>query len=123
MSINDIKSKIKSFGIDLEHNDLYIVFIVITVAFGSFFLGRFSRDSFEPKPLQIPLSGQNNQAVVVESSKASIPTSKQYVASKKGKKYYPVDCLSAQSIKVENKIYFNSSKEAEQAGYSASTSC
>ncbi len=123
MSINDIKSKIKSFGASFEGSDLYVVFVVIMVAFGSFFLGRFSKDSPGPVPVQILPKAQNNQAAAVESQKTSIPKVVQYVASKRGKKYYPTDCSSAQSIKAENKVYFNSTKEAEQAGYSASISC
>lgn len=42
-------------------------------------------------------------------------------ASKKGKKYYFSNCKS--SIKEENKIYFNSEKEAQDAGYFLSKSC
>lgn len=123
MSIDDIKSKIKSFRENFIGSDLYVVFIVIIVAFGSFGLGRLSISNTEQKLIQIPSKVEVNLANAAESQKTLIPTNKQFVASKRGKKYYPTDCSSAQSIKVENKIYFNSSTEAEQAGYSASISC
>lgn len=41
----------------------------------------------------------------------------QFVASKTGKKYYPVDSAGAKKIKKENRVEFDSAKEAEKAGY------
>ena len=125
MSINEIKSKIKSFATGFSGSDLYIVFVVIIVAFGSFGLGRLSNTSgvLGLKQISVVPTEQSNLATVVESKKAQLPANNQFVASKRGKKYYPTDCPSAQSIKAENKIYFNSSNDAEKAGYSASSSC
>ncbi len=42
-----------------------------------------------------------------------------FVASKTGKKYYPVDFAAAKKIKEENRVTFRSAEDAEKAGYSA----
>ncbi|MDD5760607.1 MAG: hypothetical protein PHF45_00900 [Candidatus Pacebacteria bacterium] len=46
-----------------------------------------------------------------------------YVASSRGKYYYPVDCSLANTLKEENKIYFKSKEEAEANGYVYNTRC
>ncbi len=51
------------------------------------------------------------------------PSSGAFVASKKGKKYYPVDCAGAKSLSESNRIYFKDVAEAEAKGYTISTSC
>ena len=45
------------------------------------------------------------------------------VASKKGSKYHLEDCSGAKRIKEENKIWFNSEKEARKAGYEPAANC
>ncbi|PIQ75982.1 30S ribosomal protein S1 [Candidatus Peregrinibacteria bacterium CG10_big_fil_rev_8_21_14_0_10_49_24] len=42
-----------------------------------------------------------------------------FVASKSGKKYYPVDSVQGKKVKEENRVYFKDEKEAEKAGFSA----
>jgi len=46
-----------------------------------------------------------------------------YVASSRGKYYYPIDCSLANRLKEENKIYFKSQEEAESRGYIYNTRC
>ena len=46
-----------------------------------------------------------------------------FVASSRGKYYYPVECSLANSLKEENKIYFKSQEEAEANGYTYNTRC
>jgi hypothetical protein len=46
-----------------------------------------------------------------------------FVASKQGKKYFPVNCGSAKTIKEENRVYFGSEVEAQQAGYERTATC
>ncbi|MEN9582242.1 MAG: hypothetical protein RL641_196 [Candidatus Parcubacteria bacterium] len=46
-----------------------------------------------------------------------------FVASKKGKKYYPVNCPAAKNLAVTNRIYFKDGADAEAKGYTLSTSC
>jgi len=50
------------------------------------------------------------------------PTGAQFVASKNGTKYHPIDSGSAKQIKDENKVYFQNQAEAEAAGYEAGKS-
>lgn len=47
----------------------------------------------------------------------SIPQGMHYVASRKGQKYYPVQSASANRLKPENRIYFRTELEAQNAGY------
>jgi hypothetical protein len=46
-----------------------------------------------------------------------------FVASSRGKYYYPVDCNLANSLKEENRIYFKTQQEAEERGYVYNTRC
>ena len=46
-----------------------------------------------------------------------------FVASSRGKYYYPVDCSLANGLKEENKIYFKTQQEAENNGYIYNTRC
>jgi hypothetical protein len=62
----------------------------------------------------------SNVVTVGSSTSAS---SGSFVASKQGKKYFPVDCGTAKAIKEENKVYFGSESEAVSAGYERSLTC
>lgn len=46
-----------------------------------------------------------------------------FVASSRGKYYYPVDCKLVNNLKEENKIYFKTQQEAENRGYIYNTRC
>lgn len=46
-----------------------------------------------------------------------VPAGMQYVASKRGKKYYPVTSRSAASLAPANRVYFKDVEAAEAAGY------
>jgi len=46
-----------------------------------------------------------------------------FVASSRGKYYYPVDCSLADGLKEENRIYFKTQQEAEERGYVYNTRC
>lgn len=47
----------------------------------------------------------------------NVPADARFVASKRGKKYYPVDASQAKSIAPGNRVYFQTSSQAEAAGY------
>jgi len=47
----------------------------------------------------------------------------QFVASSRGKYYYPIDCSLAENLSEANKIFFNSKEEAESRGYIFQTKC
>ncbi len=69
--------------------------------------------SESPKPTSIPTSTPEIK---------TNPTGA-FVASAKGKKYYPVNCPAAKNLSATNRVYFVSSAEAESKGYTLSTSC
>lgn len=46
-----------------------------------------------------------------------------YVASKIGKKFYPISCKASESLSEKNKIYFNSEDQAKKEGYTLSERC
>lgn len=47
-----------------------------------------------------------------------VPAGTQFVASKRGKKYYPVRSPAGEKLAPANRVYFNSAAEAEKAGFS-----
>jgi len=53
----------------------------------------------------------------------SQPAAGDFVASINGQAYYPKDCASANRIKEENKIWFDSKEEAEAQGYRPAQNC
>lgn len=46
-----------------------------------------------------------------------VPAGMSFVASKRGKKYYPVASASAAGLSPANRVYFPSAEAAERAGY------
>ena len=48
-----------------------------------------------------------------------IPSGMRFVASKRGKKYYPVASASAAKLAPANRVYFRDTASAEHAGFSA----
>lgn len=63
-----------------------------------------------------------SQDTTTNESTQDVSTTKPFVASKSGTKYHPTqDCHFVDRIKPENRIYFESAKEAEAAGYEPSS--
>ncbi len=58
------------------------------------------------------------KAAAAESAEISVPEGMLFVASNTGKKYYAVESAQGHKIKEENRVYFKTEKEAEEAGYS-----
>jgi hypothetical protein len=46
-----------------------------------------------------------------------VPPGMQFVASSRGKNYYPISSSAGQKLTPENRIYFRTEVEAERAGY------
>ncbi len=124
--------KIKQFVESEKGKDILVVFIVILVGLGSFELGRLSNTG-SSSSIKIQYNGETQTANVLSSLKASnlLVTStntqssslKKFFASSRGKKYYPVGCSAGNTIKQENRIYFNTREQAEKTGYTLSSSC
>lgn len=134
-SIKDIKEKIKGYWSSGSawSDDLFLLAIIILVAFFSFGLGRLSALKEAKTPLQIEntpnevLQGaQTNHtqtAHVATVPTSEIPQEATYVASKTGKKYHYPWCAGAQRISEENRVYFKSKEEAEAQGYTPASNC
>lgn len=58
-----------------------------------------------------------NKKLLTNIVETHIPVGMQFVASKKGKKYYSVTSASAGNLSLANRIYFPSAEAAEKAGY------
>ncbi len=127
--------KIKLFVESDKGKDILTILIVILVGISSFYLGRLSKQD-ALNGVKIEYKGQ--EASAIGSLEANMPkislnpsiteriqanSKGNYFASKKGKKYYSAGCSAGKSIKEENRIYFNTSSEAEKAGYTLSSSC
>lgn len=110
--------KIKGW-IRTNENDLFTALIIVLTAISAFGLGRLSAVYDAKTPLVI----KNAVPAAVAVSKTAALTTKKYLASKNGKKYYSADCPAATRIAEANRIWFSSAAEAEGAGFSLSASC
>ncbi|OGN07323.1 MAG: hypothetical protein A3B86_01040 [Candidatus Yanofskybacteria bacterium RIFCSPHIGHO2_02_FULL_38_22b] len=117
----------------------YLIFLVLCfglISFISFNLGKIN--ALEKSPIKVGESG--NLKTINTDLKADIYSSAQggrknqtetkkldtrVVVSKTStsKKYHYSWCASASKIKEENKLWFNSDKEAEAAGYTLAGNC
>lgn len=119
--------------------DILTVIIVILVGMSSFGLGRLSKGNSSAgikieyqNEINDQPNGQtiNQEANIIssgENNSKNIPdtetTGKSFFASNRGSKYYPAGCSAGKSLKLENRVYFNTREEAEKAGYELSSSC
>lgn len=103
---------------------LFLSIVVLLVGVLGFGVGRLTavgksepvRIEYDPTITQA--SSTTNTASVVESLGTH-----SVVASRSGSKYHYPYCAGAKQIKAENKISFNSAKEAESAGYTLASNC
>jgi len=124
-SIQETVQKIKESR-DLALMIVLLGLVVIFVGIVSFFLGHMSVNNTQKDSVYIeypPLvdAYANDMGKVADSSVSS--SEGQYVASKSGTKYYTLNCSGVSRIKEENKVYFNSTDEAENAGYEPADGC
>ncbi len=129
-----IKSKITNYIESEKGKDILIVIIVILLGLGSFELGRLSKeDNSSGVKIEYPNQDNNNNTDTTLSQSAQInknpaistndSINKAFFASSKGSKYYTISCSAGKTIKQENRIYFATSEEAENAGYQLSGGC
>lgn len=117
---------------------LYLSLVIILVALLSFGLGRLTtagqsgdiKIDFDPSLSEFqPPAGQGKPQTaaaaqsLTKSPAATESASAEVVASKNGSKYHYSYCPGAKQIKEENKITFNSAKEAEASGYVLAGNC
>lgn len=147
MTLHELLYEIKSLRERLNTRELYALFLVIVVGFGSFGLGRLSKLQEVRVPIRIeqasaavltspPILGGDRGVVEspftrgVAISPQSSPVKGeevnmggQLVASKSGSKYHFPWCSGAQRIAEANKLWFNSVEEARKAGYTPASNC
>lgn len=104
-------------------DDIFWISIIVFVALGSFSLGmnHQRKINLDENPLKI-----EQDTYIIDAWKEYIQTKKssaEFFASKNGTVYYPIACPSGNKIKEENRIYFNTTNEAQGAGYKQSSRC
>ena len=131
--ITRFTDKIKLFLLDYTE-EVGISFIIIFVAISSFFLGKYSvlSQKLDKRPIQFEGSIDNSKVINSFSNQAgqvNLLSSEnsnndgQVVASKIGKRYYPLTCAGASRISDKNKIFFASVALAEKAGLTLAAGC
>ena len=130
-----IKPIIKNCIESEKGKDILIVIIVILVGLGSFELGRLSKENSssgvkieysnqaEDQGASAVLSENSLQTATKISSTIQSSAGKNFFASSRGSKYYTISCSAGKTIKQENRVYFTTGEEAQQAGYALSSSC
>jgi hypothetical protein len=116
------KNKIKLIIDIIENKDIFIALLIIFIATASFGLGRLSKIDENKKSLQIE-NFIENTALIGDFSPENNNIKGNYVASKTGSKYHLPWCSGAQTIKEENKIWFETKEDAESRGYSPAKNC
>jgi len=112
----------------LINPDTFIILVIIFVALICFGMGRLSAPKTEPILIK-NLERANVENLIPEQDKRIIQKENQgdikgaVVGSKNSDKYHLPDCPGAKQISEQNKIWFNSIKEAEKAGYKPATNC
>ena len=129
-TIHNLREKIKSFLRSAKGRDLVTILIIVFVAIGSFLLGSLSgqeragnapivfADSLAPYKLDHAIDTAPKQTSQITTSPSKTGA---FMASKNGTKYYPDGCSNR--ILDENKVFFNTTAEAESAGYTLSSTC
>lgn len=114
MNIPDGVQKFKPVQAGLRY-DLVVVVIFVLMATASFGLGYLAGKDTSATPVRIEYP---QEAAVLSGGVEG-----KYVASISGTKYYLKFCSGASRIKEENKIYFDTKVEAENAGYEPARNC
>ena len=129
--------KIKQFVETEQGKGILSILVIILVALGSFGLGRLSRDQVGPgiavqeynlanviNAVENTNTNSTKQNIIkpTETTK-SISAGKSFFASSRGSKYYSIGCSGGKTLKEENKVWFSTKQEAENAGYELSSTC
>ncbi len=134
--IRERKEKIKSWAAKTrpitEDQNVYLVLLLIVVAFLSYGLGRLSKIEEARIPVEIQnieavnelSTGVNEAALTASANEAdqALPQS-QYVGSVNSDKYHLPWCSGAKRIAEANQVWFASKEEAEAQGYQPAGNC
>lgn len=102
---------------NIDKKSLALIAIIILTSTASFGLGRLSVIEKARAKDDVEIIAPKLADLKVDESKFK------YLASKSGTKYYPIGCKSANRIKPENRVYFNSVDEAEEEGLTLAAGC
>lgn len=119
-------NKIINRTLNLFNNkDVFLILLFILGSFSSFNFGKLSQIEEKSKIKIEALSIQKIQNVKKDKIEENIIfTNKSNIfASKNGKKYYYPWCIGASRIKMENRVYYSSSEEAENSGKTIAANC
>lgn len=101
----------------------FVAALILTGTLG-FGLGRLSRIESAREPVRITTPGAAAIGAVETVAKLDAKSiSGSYIASRNGTKYYRPWCGGVSRIKEENKVYFATKEEAEQAGLTPAANC
>jgi uncharacterized protein YdeI (BOF family) len=123
-------SRFKNFCKD-KQSDLFIIITIILVTLISFGIGRLTTPKTEPiqiknleKASVEDISGEQSSSAASDAAAEDKGNYQgQVVGSKNSDKYHLPDCPGAKQISEQNKIWFNSTAEAEKAGYKPASNC
>lgn len=102
---------------DSQKKSIVLILIIVLTGTGSFGLGRLSVMEKERGEERAAIIMPKLRELSVDESQFS------FVASKNGTKYYTIGCKSADRIKEENKIYFETVEEARETGLEPASGC
>jgi len=100
-----------------------LVMLSLFTAFGlvqAIMMPSHEQETITVNQLAVP-SSSNSEG---KDDKELLPkTTALFLASVNGSKYYPKSCSATSQVKEENRIWFATQKEAEEAGYGPSVQC
>lgn len=117
LSLESIREKTRKCKVQAETvlHSAFLPLLVILVGLSAFALGILSsRENTSQEITQVALPLAAGTPIHIGGL---------FVASKKGSTYNYPWCSGARAIAVENKIWFKSIEDAQQAGYRAAKNC
>jgi len=113
-----MQAKLKSF---LGSERTFLAVLMCLIGVFSYQLGQSSVETV----IEQGSSAQNQAGIIFTDVPEPVEqvNPMQVVASSGGTKYHRLDCSGADSIKEDNKIYFNSIELAKAAGYTPAANC
>jgi hypothetical protein len=142
-SIGELPDKIKAWAHFIDRRDVYAICTILFVGITSYLLGTLSMiqamrppvtieelissGSFATKAQNQPSTTPREPSVDTKDTRPGNTAPKaltgMYVGSRTSDKYHLPTCLGAKSIRDENKVWFASKIEAENAGYTPAGNC
>lgn len=110
--------KLKSFA---RSEQTFMAVLLCLIGGICFLLGRYSVVAPTIQPAAVESAAG---VIFIDTATQTPPASAiQVVASRNGTKYHRLDCSGANTIKEENKVYFDSIELAQAAGYTPAANC